>query len=88
VISAVLLDPSPSMAASSGKVKGLTRPGSKIELAPAAGGSAPSHDDDVPTAVGEELVGRAVRKLFRGKGWFDGVITHYVQSSGVYRVRT
>jgi hypothetical protein len=74
-----------------GKLKGLTRPGSKIVLsepsqpgAPASTGSAETGDD---AAVGQALVGRPVRKLFKGNGWFDGTVTHYVPSSDVYRVR-
>ena len=74
-----------------GKLKGLTRPGSKIVLsepfqpgAPASTGIAETGND---TAVGQALVGRPVRKLFRGSGWFNGTVTHYVPASDIYRVR-
>lgn len=75
-----------------GKLKGLTRPGSKIELSNPAQAGAPVAPTDITGtskdgASGQALVGLPVRKLFGRSGWFDGTITHYVAATDIYRVR-
>lgn len=51
--------------------------------------SAPSAQDRADDASeGQAMVGRKVRKLFKGAGFFDGEVTHYVAASDTYRVRS
>jgi len=71
-----------------GKVRGLTRPGSKLPAAAGSAAAAPAPAAVAAAGVRSALVGRSVRRAGSGKSNDDerGEVTHYSASSDTYRV--
>ena len=86
--------PAGSMASKGlGKVRGLTRPGSKLPAAVGSAAAAPAPAAVAAAAIaapvrGSALVGRSVRRAASGKSNDDerGEVTHFSASSDTYRV--
>ena len=69
-----------------GKLRGLTRPGSKIQLPAASDDAGSTSCDTNKEKQGQALVGKVVRKVSTGDDYVEGEVTHYVSASDIYRV--